>query len=442
MANVGLVSLGCSKNQVDSEIMLGLIKEADFNLVDDYSRADLLIVNTCGFIADAKEESIETILELSKYKDERCQGLIVTGCLAQRYSEELEADIPEIDAILGTGNFDQIVSVIDKVLAGQQRYEVDDPQFDYYDQLPRQRLGDSYTAYVKIAEGCNNCCSYCIIPKLRGDLQSRELDEVVNEVQQLAKQGVKEINLVAQDVTKYGLDLYGQPQLVELLSKLVEIEGIKWIRLLYAYPMDMSDQLIEMIANQDKICNYIDLPIQHVDQRIRAKMGRPGNKEQILGLIKKLRNRIPDISIRTSLIVGFPGESEAQFNNLVDFVQQAEFDRLGVFKYSQEEGTPAAEMTPQISEEVKEERFDQIMSLQQGISLDRNQEWIGQEVEVLVEEIEEQDDGNLVIGRTQYDAPEIDGLVYINDYFDTTVGQFMTAKIVDAYEYDLIGEGV
>ncbi|SDB97042.1 MULTISPECIES: 30S ribosomal protein S12 methylthiotransferase RimO [unclassified Candidatus Frackibacter] len=439
MSSVGLVSLGCPKNQVDSEIMIGLVEEAGLELVDDYEEAEVLIVNTCGFIGDAKEESIEAILQLAKYKEDNCEVLIVTGCLTQRYPEELKEEIPEIDAILGTGNFDEIVEVINEGLDGRNKFEVTDPNFDYQKELPRKRLDVGYTTYVKIAEGCNNRCSYCVIPKLRGDLRSRKIDNIVKEVKGLAKQGVKEVNIIAQDITKYGIDLYGESKLVELLKELVKIEDVKWFRLLYAYPNDFSDELIEMIAKHERICNYIDLPIQHADDRIREEMDRRGTKEEILTLISKLRDRIPKMTIRTSLIVGFPGETEKEFKNLLDFVQEAQFDRLGTFKYSQEEGTLAAKMPNQVEEDVKEERYERVMELQKEIALERNQAWIGEEVDVLVEEIQKEAGETLVIGRTERDAPEIDGFIYIKDV-DAKSGDLIKVQVTDAYEYDLIGE--
>jgi ribosomal protein S12 methylthiotransferase len=444
MAKVCLVSLGCPKNEVDSEIMGGLIEEAGLELIEDCSQADVLIINTCGFIADAQEESVDTILQLAQYKEDNCEVLIVTGCLAQRYPEELQKEITEIDAILGTGNFDEVVEVIKKGLEGQSRFEITAPDFDYKAELPRKRSDIGYSTYVKIAEGCNNCCSYCVIPKLRGNLKSRRIEDIVEEVNELADQGVKEVNIIAQDITKYGLDLYGKAKLVELLTELLKIDSIKWFRLLYAYPADFSEELIEMIANNQRICNYIDLPIQHSDKKIRNKMGREGSKQEILALIEKLRDRVPKMTIRTSLIVGFPGETEKEFNNLLDFVKEAKFDRLGAFTYSREEDTPAAKMSAQVSEDIKEKRYEKIMELQQQISLDRNQQWLGREVDVLVEEVQEEGEESLIVGRTERDAPEIDGLIYIKDVENTNKkpGDFIKVRISDAYEYDLIGEEV
>ncbi|WP_018247587.1 30S ribosomal protein S12 methylthiotransferase RimO [Orenia marismortui] len=438
MSTIGLLSLGCAKNQVDSEIMLGLIKDAGHEIIKSYSEAEVLIVNTCGFISDAKEESIESILELSKYKkDGNCKLLIVTGCLSQRYSKELEDEISEVDAIVGTGNFDKIVEIIDDAFGGKKRVEVVDPEFDYDRDLPRNNLTPQHTAYVKIAEGCNNFCSYCIIPQLRGDLKSRSIENIVKEVKKLSEQGVKEINIIAQDITQYGIDLYGESKLVELLKELLKIDGIKWFRLLYAYPSHLSEDLIEIIATEDRICNYLDLPVQHADDEIRRKMNRGGSQEDVLATIKKLRDRIPDITLRTSLIVGFPGETEEQFDNLLSFIKEAQFDRLGAFTYSQEEGTPAAKMDCQIPEERKQERFERVMNLQQDISYERNQSWIAKEIEVLVEEVQSEDP-KIMVGRTRRDAPDVDGVIYIEGS-SAKIGDMIKVKVTDAYEYDLVG---
>ncbi|GAB6098697.1 30S ribosomal protein S12 methylthiotransferase RimO [Halanaerocella petrolearia] len=437
MLQVGLVTLGCAKNQVDSEIMLGLMKEAGYEITQDYQSADVLIANTCGFISDAKEESIDSILQLAKYKEDNCKLLIATGCLAQGYNEELAAEIPEIDAFLGTGDFDQIVKVIEESLEGDSKLEVSNPDFDYDRHLPKDNLTPGHTAYVKIAEGCDNCCSYCIIPKLRGNLRSRSIDSIVDEVKKLGQQGVKEINIIAQDITQYGIDRYGEARIVDLLKELVKIDEINWFRLLYAYPTRVTDELIEVIATEDKICNYLDLPVQHADKEIRSKMNRQGDKEEILSVVNKLRQKIPNIALRTSIIVGFPGETEEHFDNLLDFVKQAEFDRLGAFTYSREEGTPAAEMPCQIPEDRKEERYDQVMQLQQDISYRRNQRLVGEEVEVLLEEVQSEDP-RIMVGRTQREAPEVDGVVYIEDT-KAEVGDMIKVEITAAYEYDLRG---
>ncbi|GAB6136965.1 30S ribosomal protein S12 methylthiotransferase RimO [Halanaerobaculum tunisiense] len=438
MLQVGLLTLGCAKNEVDSEIMLGLIAEAGYQITEDYKAADVLIVNTCGFVADAKEESINSILQLAEYKEEgNCDLLIATGCLVQGYNQELATEIPEIDALLGTGDFDEIVEVIEESLAGAKKVKVGDPDFDYDQELPKNTLTSGHTAYVKIAEGCNNFCSYCVIPQLRGRLRSRSLESIVTEVEDLVEQGVTEINIIAQDITQYGIDRYGEARLVELLKRLVAIEKVTWLRLLYAYPTRVSDELIELIAQEDKICNYLDLPVQHADAEIRRKMNRNGDKEEILAVINKLRQQIPDIALRTSVIVGFPGETPDQFANLLEFIKQAEFDRLGAFTYSQEEGTEAAKLPNQISESKKEERYDRVMQLQQDISQRRNQQLVGKEVEVLVEEVQSQEP-RIMVGRSQREASDVDGVIYINDT-TAQIGDLIKVRITTAYEYDLMG---
>jgi ribosomal protein S12 methylthiotransferase len=439
MLKVALMTLGCAKNEVDSEIMIGLLENVGYQVTDDYQAAEVIIVNTCGFIADAKEESIENILQLAQYKEDgACELLVVTGCLAQGYSEELSSQMPEIDAMLGTGNFDEIINIIEEGLAGESKIEIDKPDFDYNDYLPETIIDDKNSAYVKIAEGCNNYCSYCLIPELRGDLRSRTIDSIVEEVKQLAEHGVKEINIIAQDVTQYGIDLAGKSKLVELLEELVQIGDIKWFRLLYAYPSHITDELIEIIAREDKICNYLDIPVQHADIEIREKMNRSGDKEQILEVINKFRTKIPDMTLRTSLIVGFPGETEENFQVLLDFIEEAQFDNLGAFTYSQEEGTPAAQMDCQIPEERKEERYQRVMNLQSNISYQRNQQWVGREVEVLVEDYQLQEP-RIMLGRSQREAPEeIDGLIFIKDT-SAEIGEFITVEITEAHEYDLIG---
>ncbi|PRX31052.1 SSU ribosomal protein S12P methylthiotransferase [Orenia metallireducens] len=438
MSKIGLLSLGCAKNQVDSEIMLGLIREDGHEIVKKYDEAEVLIVNTCGFISDAKEESINSILELAEYKkDGNCKLLIVTGCLSQRYSEELKKEMPEVDAIIGTGNFDEIVEVINDAFGGKKRIEVTNPEFDYDRYLPRTNLTPDHTAYVKIAEGCNNCCSYCIIPQLRGALKSRSIENIKKEVEQLAQAGVKEVNIIAQDITQYGIDLYGKSKLVDLLKELLTIDNIKWFRLLYAYPSHLTDEIIDLIATEERILNYLDLPVQHADDEIRKQMNRGGTKEDVLRTIKKLRKRIPDITLRTSLIVGFPGESEEQFKTLLDFIKEAEFDRLGAFTYSQEEGTVAAQMPCQIPEERKQERYERVMSLQEDISYQRNQAWIGKEVEVLLEEVQSEEPV-IMVGRTRRDAPDVDGVIYVEGT-SAQIGDMIKVKVTEAYEYDLVG---
>lgn len=441
MISVGLVTLGCPKNQVDSEIMLGILDQAKYTIVEDPENAEVLIVNTCGFIESAKKESIDTILELSELKlSGRLKYLIVTGCLIQRYPEELQEEIPEIDAVLGTGNFHQIAQVIESGLLGEKMGGVDRPEFEYTNDLPRLTTTPEYTAYVKIAEGCDNRCSYCIIPELRGPLKSRPEEDIYKEVQSLTEQGVKEIILIAQDTTVYGMDLYGKPRLAALLKKLVTIKDLHWLRIMYSYPDHINDELIDVIAHEDKICKYLDLPIQHASDRILHLMNRPTRRADLDRLIKKLRKKIPQIVLRTSLIVGFPGETEKEFEELVGFVRQVQFDRLGVFTYSREENTPADKLPDHLPEEIKEQRWDEIMAIQRDIALQKNVGLIDQVVEVLVEEVYSEEEG-IVFGRTQWDAPEIDNLVYVHNC-RAKVGDIVKAQINDAMEYDLVGEEI
>jgi len=436
MLSINITTLGCPKNQVDSEFMSGLISEnINYRIEKNAQKADIIIINTCGFIEDAREESVDTILQAGQYKKEgQCSHLIVTGCLTQRYKEEIYDLIPEIDAVLGAGQYEKIAEVIESVVHNERLNLVGDPSFSYTSNQPR-RLQEAHYAYVKIAEGCNNRCSYCVIPDIRGPVVSRSVEDIVQEVKNLAANNVREIIIVAQDITQYGIDLYGEPALVELLGKLNTVEDIEWIRLLYSYPERISQELIDIIRDSDKICSYLDLPIQHSSTAIRKRMNRRGTTGQILNLIKKLREEISDIVLRTSLIVGFPGESEDDFQNLYDFVKKARFDRLGVFKYSREEGTPAAEMKNQIQEDKKEERLNRIMDLQREISLSKNQKRLGQKLEVLIDEVND----DYSAGRTRYDAPEIDNQIIINDN-SPQVGEMLICKIVEAYEYDLIGE--
>lgn len=439
---VYLETLGCSKNQVDSEIMLGILNKHGFSLTHDEAQADVIIINTCGFIESAKKESINTILNLAELKEDgNCKVLIVTGCLTQRYSKELSEEIPEVDAFLGTTNFNEIAEVVNRTIGDKERVvwaDSIDKAVDY--DLPRILTSPSYSAYLKIAEGCDNHCTYCIIPKLRGKYRSRPIEKIVNEARNLAENGVKELIIIAQDITRYGIDLYGNYQLIKLLEKLSHIEKIKWIRLQYSYPDIVSDELIELIGSNDKICKYIDIPIQHCNNEILKKMNRRTTKAHILEVIKKLRKKIPNISLRTSLIVGFPGETDKKFSELYNFVKDIEFDRLGVFTYSMEEDTAAAKLPHQITEEVKENRRDKIMLIQRDISLKKNMDKIGKIYDILIEEKVENE--NVYIGRTQFDAPEVDGVVYLNTGKKISIGEFVRAKITDALEYDLIGEVV
>ena len=439
MYKIYFKTLGCPKNEVDSEYMSGFLGKKDkFKITNKTKEADVIVVNTCGFINDAKEESIETIFDALYYKKEGyCSAVVVTGCLTQRYFEELKSEIPEIDAILGTGNFDRLGEVIDEIMNGKNIYEVtDDPSFDYKANLPRD-YSNNYSSYLKISEGCNNNCTYCTIPEIRGRLNSRSIDDLVKEAEDMIQNGIKEIIIIAQDITQYGVDIYGETKLVELLKRLAKLEDLKWIRLLYAYPERITDDLIDLMQEEEKICNYLDIPIQHSVRKIRKKMGRKGNSKDLVNLIEKIRTKIPDIVLRTSLIVGFPQETEKDFEELVDFVKNIKFSRLGVFKYSKEEGTPAFHMEGQVDEETKEFRFDKIMRIQQQISLENNKNLIGEELEVLVTD----SDDDYYLARSQYDTPEIDNQIYL-DGSSLNIGDFVKCKITEARDYDLFASEI
>ncbi|HVJ49512.1 30S ribosomal protein S12 methylthiotransferase RimO [Desulfitobacterium sp.] len=437
---VAIVTLGCPKNQVDSEIMSGRISEK-YDLVEDPEQADIIIVNTCTFIDSAKEESVDTILEMAQYKKEgQCKTLLAAGCLAQRYGEELMAEISELDGILGTDNLAEVLEFIDEAQIHKTRHVTQGaPQFLYDDTMSRQRLSPKHYAYVKVAEGCDNFCTYCVIPKVRGHFRSRPEESILREIQQMAEEGVKEILLIAQDTTRYGVDLYGEFRLPSLIRKIAEIQGIEWIRLMYCYPDLFSDELIQTMKETPKVCRYLDLPLQHGDDQILAAMNRRGTSEEAEILIQKLRQAMPDIRIRTTMITGFPGESEDQFANLIAFVKRIGFDRLGAFAYSQEETTPAAQREDQVPVEIREQRRDELMQFQQGIALERQQRWIGQTLTVLIEE--KLPDGRY-LGRSEGDAPEIDGSVYVNSAQELETGEFAQVKIHDVDSYDLMGEVV
>ena len=432
---IGLISLGCAKNQVDSELMQGLLKSEGNVMVDDLAEADIIIVNTCGFIQAAKEESINTILEAAEYKQGKCKGLIVAGCLSQRYANDLLDEIKEIDGLVGTGNFTSIGRVIERVARGERVADISEATYSYDDDIVR--VGNaSHSVFVKVAEGFDNRCSYCAIPIVRGSFRSRRQESILREVARLADAGVKEINLIAQDTTRYGLDLYGEFRLVDLLDKLLTLPGPQWFRLLYCYPAHFTDELIEKIASEPRIANYIDIPLQHISPRILELMHRRGTAAEVRQLISKLRTAIPDITIRTTFIVGFPGETDAEFEELVQFVQEMHFDHMGVFQYSREEGTPADTMEDHISDEVKQLRYDTLMSLQQHISFERNQRYVGRVIPVLVEEV--WPEGGGVMGRAEKDAPEVDGEVYVRDTA-AQPGDIIYARIEEALEYDLLG---
>lgn len=433
------ISLGCDKNLVDSEVMLGLLAQKGYQIIDDETQADVIVVNTCCFIHDAKEESIETILEMAEYKKTGpLKALIVTGCLAQRYQKEIVEEIPEVDAVLGTTSYDKIVETIDQVLEGKVCIELND--IDALPMVESKRIVTTggHFAYLKIAEGCDKHCTYCIIPKIRGNFRSVPMERLIKEAAELAEQGVKELILVAQETTLYGKDIYGEKSLHKLLRELCKVEGIQWIRILYCYPEEIDDNLIQVMKEEPKICHYLDLPIQHASDRILKRMGRRTSKEQLVEIIGKLRREIPDIALRTTLITGFPGETQEDHEEVMAFVDEMEFDRLGVFTYSPEENTPAAEMPDQIPEEVKEDRQAEIMELQQEIAFDLAEDMTGREVLVMIEG--KVTDENAYVGRTYKDAPNVDGFIFVNTDAELMSGDFARVKITGALEYDLIGE--
>lgn len=435
------VSLGCDKNLVDTEEMLGMLGDIpNLEFINDETKADIIVVNTCCFVNDAKEESIETILEMSKYRtDGNCKALIVTGCLAQRYKSEILKEIPEVDAVIGTASTGKIAQVVNKIILGDKNLEV-------YDSLEspvmanKKRLvttGGHY-AYLKIAEGCNKCCSYCIIPSIRGHYRSVPMEQLIEQATHLANQGVKELILVAQETTMYGVDMYGKKKLPELLRELCKISGLYWIRILYCYPEEITDELISVIRDEKKICNYLDIPIQHASDSVLKNMKRRTNNKDLRNIISKLRGEIPDIVLRTSLISGFPGETEEDHEILMDFVAEIEFDRLGVFTYSPEEGTEAEKMPNQVDEEIKENRRSEIMELQQEIAFDKSETFIGKELDVMIEG--KIVDENAYVGRTYMDAPGVDGNIFITTDEELITGDFVKAKVISCVEYDLIGE--
>lgn len=445
---IGVVSLGCPKNLVDSETMLGLIHEENYEITNDPSEAEIIIVNTCGFIESAKEESINTILQMAEYKKSgSCKYIIVTGCLSQRYAEELFSELPEADAIAGVEVYDEIGSIIKRVMTGERfiMLERSKPDVIYTSKetfLPRILTTPSYTAYLKIAEGCDNCCSYCAIPKIRGPYRSKPMEQVLKEAKALADNGVKELIVVAQDTTRYGEDLPGGKLLLaDLLKELNKIESLKWIRVMYCYPNNFTDELIETFASLDKVCKYVDLPLQHASNRLLASMNRYDTREEVETLLAKLRKRIPGIVIRTTFIVGFPGETDADFEELKEFVEQQRFENAGVFAYSQEEGTVAGAMPNQIPDEIKQERYHELMALQAQISEEIHKDTEGQTLEVLVEGIEE-DGSGLHYGRSYREAPDIDGLVFIENPGDIKPGCFVKVNILQGFTYESVGERI
>lgn len=436
---ISFISLGCDKNLVDSEKMLGILSGQGYSFTDDPSDADACIVNTCSFINDAKEESIQNILDVAALKQEgRLKALIVTGCLAQRYADEIQKEIPEVDAVIGTNAYDKIGDILNETLDGKASFAVEDLSRLPMPDAKRVITTGGHFAYLKIAEGCAKHCTYCIIPKIRGNYQSYPMDYLLDEARKLAAEGVKELIVVAQETTLYGVDLYGKKMLPELLCKLAEIPGFVWIRLLYCYPEEITDELIDVIKTNSKICNYLDIPMQHCSDNILKRMGRKTSKADITALVEKLRGEIPDFVIRTTFIVGFPGETEEEFEELLDFVDDMSFDRVGVFTYSPEEDTPAAEFDNQIDPEEKERRKDALMQLQQEVSYDNGQNSVGEELLVMIEgKLPEE---HVYVGRTYKDAPDVDGYIFVYSPEELVTGDFAHVTVTGASEYDLIGE--
>ena len=442
MIKAGFVSLGCVKNLVDTEVMLGLLQDGGVELIDDPAEADILVVNTCGFIDAAKEESLQTILQMAEFKKTgRCRGLIVAGCLGQRYQQELLDEMPEVDVILGTAAWGRIQEAVAAALEGRRALFIDSLTTLYDEKTPRISTMPSYSAYVKVAEGCSNCCTYCVIPSVRGAFRSRPIESVVEEVRHLAQKGVREINLVAQDTTSYGKDLYGQPNLVALLTELAVIEGVEWIRLLYCYPRYFTDELIAYMASEPKICRYVDLPLQHIHDGVLQAMNRRDRQADIDLLLQKIRQAMPDVVLRTSFIVGFPGETEEQFAFLEQWLETARFDHVGVFTYSQEEGTAAGAMAEQVPEEVKQERYHRLMALQSKISEEINRSLEGRELEVIVTGLDETRP-EVILARSYREAPDVDGQIYVetSGQDGLKVGDSLKVRIAQGFSYDLVAE--
>lgn len=433
------ISLGCDKNLVDTEVMLGMLASRGYEMTNDEQEADIIVINTCCFIHDAKEESIQNILEMAEYKKNgSAKALIVTGCMAERYRQEILDEIPEVDEVLGTTAYDRILDAVDAALAGQHEVMTADLDALPLPETKRLVTTGGHFAYLKIAEGCDKHCTYCIIPKIRGNFRSVPMERLLKEAQDLAEQGVKELILVAQETTLYGKDLYGEKSLPKLLRELCKISGIRWIRILYCYPEEITDELIQVMKEEPKICHYLDLPIQHANDTILKRMGRRTSKQELIDIVQKLRKEIPDICLRTTLITGFPGETQEQHEEVMEFIDTLEFDRLGAFTYSPEEDTPAATFEDQIDEEVKEDRQADIMELQQEIAFDKAEDIIGREVLVMIEG--KVADENAYVGRTYRDAPNVDGLIFINTDVELISGDFAKVKVTGALDYDLIGE--
>lgn len=427
---IGFISLGCSKNLVDTEMMIGLAKQNNLEIVNEAKEAEIIVVNTCGFIESAKQEAINTILEMANYKIHgKCKYLVATGCLVQRYKKELQESMPEVDLFISLDEYKDFGKILGKLI-NRNVYKFD---LQYEN---RYITTGNATAYLKIAEGCSNRCTYCAIPYIRGPYVSRKMEDILEEAKKLNEMGIKEVIVIAQDTTKYGIDIYGKSMLAELLKKLCEFESFKWIRFLYAYPETITDELIKTVKENEKICKYFDIPIQHISDVVLKRMNRASTGEQVRNLISKIRKEIPDVTLRTSLIVGFPGETEEQFNELYDFVKEIQFDKLGVFEYSKEDGTPAEKLKEQILSKIKNQRWNKIMKLQQKVSKEKLKKYIGQECEVLIEKITDK----YIIGRTKMDVPDMDGLIYIENTVNANIGEFINCIVTNVEEYDLIGK--
>lgn len=433
--NIGFISLGCSKNLVDTEMIIGLFKYNGYNVVNNPKEAEIILINTCGFIESAKEEAINTILEMAEYKKGKCKYIIATGCLVKRYKEELQKALPEVDLFISCDNYDELWKKVSALIKKD-----DNEKSCYLEYSKRVITTGNTTAYLKIAEGCSNRCTYCAIPYIRGPFVSRKEDDILEEAKGLAKKGIKELIVIAQDTTKYGIDIYGESKLAELLNKLCKIDGIEWIRFLYAYPETITQELIEVVKNNEKICKYFDIPIQHIADKVLKRMNRKSDGNSIKNLMKKIRKEIPDAILRTTVILGFPGETEENFNELYNFIKDTKFDKLGAFTYSKEDGTPAAKLPEQIHHATKKSRYNKIMKLQQGISNQNLKQKIGNVYKTLIEDVTF--DGKYYIGRTYMDVPDMDGVVFIsNENKDKSkIGKFLNCKIIDVKDYDLMGE--
>lgn len=442
---LGFISLGCSKNLVDTEMMVGILQNAGYVLTDDLSEAHVIIINTCTFIDPAKQESIETVLEIANYKKTgKCERLVAAGCLTQQYKEALGKEIPEIDIFIGTDSWKNILKAVEKSykFKNQKVYEFNCTPCASEELIPRKLTTPTYMAYIKVSEGCNKGCTFCYIPFVRGPMKSRTITSILTEVRNLVKQGVKEINLIAQDLSCYGQDLRDGTSLILLLQKLVKIKEIKWIRLFYLYPTNFTDELLELISKEDKICKYVDIPLQHISDNVLRKMNRRDTSESIYMLLNKIRNTKPYITIRTTLMVGFPGETEKDFNKLCEFIKDVKFDNMGAFKFSPQDGTAAALMQEQLSESIKEKRYDELMAVQASISEHNNEKLIGKITEVLIEELIKDGEKVIAKGRASFQAPEVDGNTYVYNSYGINPGDFVKAEIVDSYDYDLIAERV